>query len=44
MIDEYREKADSLIDEGDEEVFSAMERDARRYSRAFAEEEEAELS
>lgn len=41
MNDEYREKADSLVYEGDESILSAMERDARRYDRAFDEEEEA---
>ena len=43
MPDEYKEYADSLIDSGDDSVFISMERDARRYSRAFDEEEEASL-
>jgi hypothetical protein len=42
MPDEYREEADRLIGADDESVYSAMERDARRYDKAY-EEEEASL-
>lgn len=42
MQDDYREQADALIGADDEGVFGAIERDARRYSRAFAEEEDNE--
>ena len=41
MKDEYRENADRLIGEDDEMLYSAVERDARRYNKAFTEEEEA---
>ena len=40
MTDEYRERADRLVDE-DDALYSAIERDARRYNKAFDEEEEA---
>ena len=43
MPDEYTEK-DALLVDDEDAVFSALERDARRYSRAFDEEEEARLS
>jgi len=43
MLDEYREHADRLIAGADEELSDAMERDARRYNKAFLEEEEASL-
>ncbi len=41
MPDEYTRKADELIGEEDEALFGAIERDARRYNKAFTEEEEA---
>lgn len=41
MPDEYRMTADALVGGDDEQIFSAIERDARRYNKAFAEEEEA---
>lgn len=45
MNDEkYREYADTLIDGADGEILSAVERDARRYNKAFEEEEEASIS
>lgn len=44
MPDEYTQNAGAFIDDRDDDVFSAVERDARRYSRAFEEEEEARLN
>ena len=41
MSDAYREEADRLIPEDDEALYGAIERDARRYNKAFTEEEEA---
>lgn len=41
MPDEYTRTADLLIGEDDEMLFGAIERDARRYNKAFTEEEEA---
>ena len=41
MPNEYRENADRLINEEDETLSGAIERDARRYNKAFTEEEEA---
>lgn len=41
MPDEYTEQADRLILEDDELIYSTVERDARRYNKAFTEEEEA---
>lgn len=41
MPDEYREEAIRLGAEDDEALYSAIERDARRYNKAFTEEEEA---
>ena len=41
MTDETRERADELIPEEDEALYGAIERDARRYNKAFGEEEEA---
>ena len=43
MPDEYMEYADRLIVGSDEELSEMLERDARRYNRAFPEEEEASL-
>jgi len=43
MNDEYTEKADELIGSHDEAIYDEMERDARRYNRAFTEEEEASM-
>ena len=43
MLDDYREQADRLTAGADEELSEAMERDARRYNKAFSEEEEASL-
>lgn len=43
MPDEYREEADRLLGDEDEVVYSAMERDARRYDKAYDEEQEASL-
>ena len=44
MSDEFTQKADMLIKEDEDGLFDALERDARRYSRAFEEEEEASLN
>ena len=41
MPDEYSCTADLLIGEDDEALFGTIERDARRYNKAFTEEEEA---
>lgn len=41
MPDEYTEQADRLISEDEELIYGAVERDARRYNKAFTEEEEA---
>lgn len=41
MQDEYREYAERLQDAYREEMFAFLERDARRYNKAFSEEEEA---
>ncbi len=41
MKDELYGFEDSLIESMDEEAFAFLERDARRYNKAFTEEEEA---
>ena len=43
MPDEYYETADRLTYPDSEEAFAELERDARRYNKAFGEEEEASL-
>ena len=43
MPDEYRERADRLIGPEEEDLSEKMERDARRYNKAFTEEEEASI-
>ena len=41
MPESYTLTADELIGEEDDALFGAIERDARRYNKAFTEEEEA---
>lgn len=41
MPDDYIRTADQLIGEDGDALFSEIERDARRYNKAFTEEEEA---
>lgn len=41
MQDEYREYAERLQGFDSEEAFALLERDSRRYNKAFTEEEEA---
>lgn len=41
MPDDKKRTADELIPEENEELYSAIERDARRYNKAFTEDEEA---